>query len=205
MEFLEGQSLAEFVKGRGLLPADVAFAVLHQVGHASLGRARGGVVHCDLKPENIFIAASQTVGVPFDVKVLDFGIARVVKDGRSSVTVTTAIGSPHWLAPEQGTKGRTVSPATDVWSFGLIAFWMLSGRYYWKRANVPDADLNLYALLGEIAGETPSCPRASVSAPWARPGAVAAWLRRVVRLCVARDVNERFANGGRRSTRLRRR
>ena len=131
MEHLDGQSLAEFVRARGPMPLDVALTTLHQVGHALAAAHAVGVVHCDLKPENIFIATSQTVGVPFEAKVLDFGIARVLKDGRSSATVTTAIGSPHWLAPEQGTKGRTVSPATDVWSFALIAFWMLSGRYYW--------------------------------------------------------------------------
>ena len=200
MEFLTGESLAAFAKPRGALAPEMVLAVLQQVGHALGAAHAAGVVHCDLNPENIFITESQTVGVPFEVKVLDFGISRILKDGRDSATVTTAVGSPHWLAPEQGSKGKTVSPPTDVWSFGLIAFWMLTGRSYWLNANLPDDDFNIYALLGEIAG------RDEIVAPSRRLRALGetrsllsadfdAWFAR----CVDRDVSRRFV-GGREAT-----
>ena len=200
MEFLTGESLAAFAKPRGALAPEMVLAVLQQVGHALGAAHAAGVVHCDLKPENIFITESQSVGVPFEVKVLDFGISRILKDGRDSATVTTAVGSPHWLAPEQGSKGKTVSPPTDVWSFGLIAFWMLTGRSYWLNANLPDDDFNIYALLGEIAG------RDEIVAPSRRLRALGetrsllsadfdAWFAR----CVDRDVSRRFV-GGREAT-----
>ncbi len=193
MEFLEGESLAAFAKARGPLAPEVVLAVLQQVGHALSAAHVAGVVHCDLKPENIFIADSQTLGVPFDVKVLDFGIARIVKEGRQSATVTTAVGSPHWLAPEQGAKGKTVSPATDVWSFGLIAFWMLTGRFYWMNANVADDAFNVYSLLGEIAGKDAIVPaserlQALGGKRTLLPTSFDAWFAR----CVSRDVTARF-------------
>ena len=194
MEFLEGESLAAFAKARGALAPEMALAVLQQVGHALSAAHAAGVVHCDLKPENVFIAEAQTVGVAFDVKVLDFGIARIVKEGRKSASVTTAVGSPHWLAPEQGSVGKTVTPATDVWSFGLLAFWLLTGRYYWVNANVPDDEYNLYALLGEIAGKDAIVPaserlRAFGEGRALLPAGFDGWFAR----CVDRDVSRRFA------------
>lgn len=197
MEFLDGQNLADYSSSRGPLAPGVVLAVLRQVGHALSATHAAGVVHCDLKPENIFIAPSQTEGVPFDVKVLDFGIARLVKEGRQSATVTTAIGSPHWLAPEQGIKGRTVSAATDVWSFGLIAFRLLTGRFYWINANVPDEVFNVYALLGELAGDAPLVPpserlRSLSDSSALVPSGFDAWFAR----CVNRDIGARFATAG---------
>jgi serine/threonine protein kinase len=197
MEFLEGQNLADFLTARGPLAPDVVLAVLRQVGHALSAAHAAGVVHCDLKPENIIVAPSQTEGVPFDVKVLDFGIARLVKEGRQSATVTTAVGSPHWLAPEQGVKGKTVSGATDVWAFGLIAFRLLTGRFYWLNANVPDEAFNVYALLGELAGRDPIVPpserlRALGGAPGLVPPGFDPWFLR----CVNRDMAARFATAG---------
>ncbi|MDB4931029.1 MAG: serine/threonine protein kinase [Myxococcaceae bacterium] len=197
MEFLDGQNLADYLTTRGPLAPDVVLAVLRQVGHALSAAHATGVVHCDLKPENIFIAPSQTEGVPFDVKVLDFGIARLVKEGRQSATVTTAVGSPHWLAPEQGIKGNTVSAATDVWSFGLIAFRLLTGRFYWITANVPDEAFNVYALLGELAGNDPIVSpserlRSLGGSPALLPPGFDPWFSR----CVNRNIGARFATVG---------
>jgi len=195
MEFLEGESLAAFARARGPLAPGVALAILQQVGHALSAAHAAGVVHCDLKPENVFIADARSVGAPFDVKVLDFGIARIVKEGRKSASVTTAVGSPHWLAPEQGSVGKTVGPPTDVWPFGLLAFWLLTGRYYWFGANVPENDYNLYALLGEIAGRDPLAPaserlRALGEARALLPAGFDGWFAR----CVDRDPGRRFAS-----------
>ncbi len=193
MEIVDGESLASFATKRGALAPEVALVVLQHVGHALAAAHLVGVVHCDIKPENVLIAAPQSVGVPFDVKVLDFGIARIIKEGRQSVTVTSALGSPHWLAPEQGYKGKSVSPATDVWSFGLLAFYLLTGRYYWVTANVPDDEYNMYALLVEIDGEAPIAPaserlRALGEGRALLPPGFDGWFAR----CVDRDVKRRF-------------
>ncbi|MEZ4407001.1 MAG: protein kinase [Polyangiales bacterium] len=68
------------------------------------------------------------------MKVLDFGIARVVDPRNSSNNATAAIGTPLWMAPEQNTSSE-ITPAADVWAVGLLAFSAYTGRYYWLAAN----------------------------------------------------------------------
>src|SRR5438046_2332621 len=81
-----------------------------------------------LKPENIYLLQAKRAGVQFMVKVLDFGIAKIVADAKK--TETAALGSPMWMSPEQTARGHQISPASDVWALGLIGFHVLTGRYY---------------------------------------------------------------------------
>src|SRR5579872_6249361 len=110
----------------GPLPWVDAVEVLGQVAHA-LGAAHGmGVVHRDLKPANVFLARSRHAAQRFTVKLLDFGIAKaLVEVGEAT---STALGTPAWMAPEQTTVDTTIGPQADVWSFGLLAFLLLTGR-----------------------------------------------------------------------------
>src|SRR5207247_2317711 len=108
-----------------------------------------GVVHRDLKPENVFLAASRQADVPFVVKVLDFGIAKVVAEGTKHDTL--AIGTPLWMAPEQTTPSAEIDPRTDVWALGLIAFKLLTGKSYWRAAH--DEASSAVTLLREIVLE----------------------------------------------------
>jgi len=133
MELLEGESLHDRLE-RGPLPPHEAFEVFQQLCHALAAAHHVGIVHRDLKPENIFIARTRRVGAPFTVKVLDFGIAKVVAEAKATGRATAAIGTPLWMAPEQTEQGTQIRPATDVWALGLIAFRMLTGRYYWVEA-----------------------------------------------------------------------
>jgi len=133
MELLEGESLHDRLE-RGPLPPAEMFEVFQQLCHALAAAHRVGIVHRDLKPENIFIARARRVGAPFTVKVLDFGIAKVVAEAKRTRMATAAIGTPLWMAPEQTELGNQIQPATDVWALGLIAFRMLTGRYYWVEA-----------------------------------------------------------------------
>jgi serine/threonine protein kinase len=128
MELLEGQSLEGLVTERGPLPPAQARSLLAQLGHAVAAAHRAGVVHRDLKPENVFIARSQQLGGGQKVKVLDFGIAKLFDQAPSGHTGAMSLGTPRWMAPEQ-TGGQTITPATDVWAIGLIAFWSLTGRW----------------------------------------------------------------------------
>ena len=118
---------------RGAAPgaADV-LVIFEQLCHAVGAAHRVGVVHRDLKPENIFLAQARRAGATFMVKVLDFGIAKIVAE--ASTKQTAAMGSPIWMAPEQADRSP-VTPATDVWALGLIAFYLLTGRPFWRSAN----------------------------------------------------------------------
>lgn len=147
MELLDGSDLVE-ASATGRCGATRLEEIMEQLCHG-LGAAHDqGVVHRDLKPENVFIAAPRRPGVPFTVKILDFGIAKVTEQARSSAA-TAALGTPLWMAPEQaGAASGVISPATDIWALGLIAFWLLTGRAYWKGAQ--DAGITLQTLMREV-------------------------------------------------------
>ncbi len=193
MELLEGEDLAQLVRRRGALPPEEVREIFEQLGDA-LGMAhRAGIMHLDLKPENVFIATSRLRGVPFVVKVLDFGISKIVAENKTAATVTSTIGSPLWLAPEQAHHGAKLRPATDVWAMGLIAFYLLTGRYYWRSANVPDDEFNLTALLTEImvfAMEPASVRASALGAARALPQGFDAWFA----CCLAREAEVRFGD-----------
>jgi serine/threonine-protein kinase len=105
MELLDGEDLAATMRRRGALPANEVLEIIEQLCDA-LGQAHAlGIVHRDLKPENLFVQVSRRRGVPFTIKVLDFGIAKLVQENKTAATVTAAIGSPFWMAPEQAQRG----------------------------------------------------------------------------------------------------
>jgi serine/threonine protein kinase/formylglycine-generating enzyme required for sulfatase activity len=128
MEFLQGRELAELLQATGPLPPEQALPLLTQLAKALTAAHAKGVVHRDLKPENLFVV--ERPGKPPTVKVLDFGIAKLVQ-GAAEATSTLQGGSPLFMAPEQTEARAQIGPRTDVWAFGLIAFTSLVGRTYW--------------------------------------------------------------------------
>jgi len=159
MELLEGEELgARVERGQQLTPPEAAEA-LAQLYHGVARAHAAGIVHRDLKPENLFLSRARRAGVPFTLKILDFGIAKLLEDAKTHAT-TQALGTPLWMAPEQSDQRSVVSPATDVWALALIAFWVLTGRHYWLTALSPTATLT--GLLREILVEP--MPAASLRA-----------------------------------------
>ncbi len=189
MELLEGQDLAQLVRARGRLPVDETLEILQQLGDA-LGAAHAkGIVHRDMKPENVFIAVSRRRGVPFTLKILDFGIAKLSQENRATASATAAIGSPMWMAPEQTEQTTQLRPTTDVWAIGLIAFHMLTGRFYWRVAN--EEAVRLTALFTEVLVtplDPPSVRAAQLGLSHAIPPAFDVWFSR----CVARSPDQRY-------------
>src|SRR5262249_43546260 len=147
---LTGEDLGARVRRAGPMSVDELDVVLGQICHA-LGAAHAmGIVHRDLKPENVFVAPSRNVALPFSVKVLDFGIAKVLADA-SSAKMTSAMGTPLWMAPEQSARKAKVTPETDVWALGLIAFYCLTGCVYWETGT--DDEASMEQVLREILVE----------------------------------------------------
>ena len=129
MELLEGSTFEDrYPLGVPVPPGDLSL-LLSQLGHALAAAHREGIVHRDVKPENVFLARSSLVGLPFLVKLLDFGIAKTITDTKAG---TMAMGSPYWMAPEQIHGQQPVSPATDVWALGLLSFRLATGQLYWR-------------------------------------------------------------------------
>ena len=182
MELLEGESLAARIARSPVDPA-TAREILSQICHAMIAAHGAGVVHRDLKPENIFLAVPHRMGATLTVKILDFGIAKIVE--REAVA-TSAIGSPMWLAPEQ-TERSPVAPATDIWALGLIVFYMLTGHVFWRNASGPDASVP--RLMREVVLDPIPPASARAAELGARlPDGFDGWFAR----CVARDLRARF-------------
>jgi tRNA A-37 threonylcarbamoyl transferase component Bud32 len=192
MEFLRGRTLADLVEQQGPRPAAEAVEIVRQLCHALGAAHRAGFVHRDIKPENVFLAETRREDARYMVKVLDFGIAKVVQDARAA-TATQAMGSPFWMAPEQTEAQGRIGAPTDVWAVGLVAFYLLTGKCYWTAGNVEGAPMQ--ALLREMLFE-PLVPASARAAQLGVAGHVPegfdAWFAR----CVDRDLAARFPDAG---------
>jgi serine/threonine-protein kinase len=125
MEFLEGEPLSALL-ARGPVPLPVALEVVAQVAEALDVAHRAGVVHRDLKPDNVIVL--QRGGKPF-VKLVDFGIAKSVLPAADQKQTTHGVilGTPQYMAPEQA-AGVAVDARADVYALGLIVFELLTGK-----------------------------------------------------------------------------
>lgn len=121
MEYVDGKSLSEVLNLRGVLPVDDALKIMTQV-LAAVGHAhKQGVIHRDLKPSNVMVMANG------EAKVTDFGIAKVL--GASKLTRTgTAMGSVHYMSPEQILNPEMVDARSDIYSLGCVFYEILSGQ-----------------------------------------------------------------------------
>lgn len=121
MEFIEGQDLKKIIKSEGILSVDRTLKLAIQIC-AGIGFAhRAGLVHADVKPQNILVTKSDVV------KVTDFGIAQALSDTQPGEKQNIVWGSPHYFAPEQA-RGERPTPASDVYAIGIVMFEMLTGR-----------------------------------------------------------------------------
>ncbi|MBI5512610.1 MAG: serine/threonine protein kinase [Deltaproteobacteria bacterium] len=191
MELLDGGTLAAWLQARGPQPPAVASQLLGQLGQALAQAHARGIVHRDLKPENVFVCAPKVPGVPFTIKVLDFGISVLMQENRNAATLTTAGGTSYWMAPEQANVGDRIGPPADVWAFGLLAFFVLTNKPYWRAAN--SAAFNLSALLVEVMMqplEPASARCAQLGATVQLPPAFDGWFAR----CVVRAQEQRYQN-----------
>ena len=120
MEYVDGQDLKQIIRAEAPLPIQRAVEIAIQIC-AALGAAhRAGLVHCDVKPQNVLITADGRV------KVTDFGIARALSQASTAIT-DTVWGTPHYISPEQA-AGESPTPASDVYAAGVIMYEMLTGR-----------------------------------------------------------------------------
>lgn len=186
MELLEGEPLDARLQRGPVAPAE-ARVLLAQLCHGLAEMHELSIVHRDVKPENIFIARSHRVDVPFTVKLLDFGLAKTLSES-GLAGLTQAVGTPRTMAPEQTDPRQPISPATDVWALGLVAFHLLTGRSFWLSAN--HAEGTLQGLLAELLHHPippPGERLAQLGVEGALPPGFDAWFLR----CLSRDPAQR--------------
>lgn len=127
MEFLDGSPLGLILTQEAPLEAGRAVAITCQILEALVGAHGQGIVHRDLKPDNVFITRTPEGGE--FVKVLDFGIAKFLEAEAANETLSRdgfVFGTPQYICPEQA-LGWQVSPASDIYSLGVVLFEMLAG------------------------------------------------------------------------------
>jgi serine/threonine-protein kinase len=181
MEYLEGQDLRTLLKQRGKIPASEAVWYALEACEA-LAEAHGaGIVHRDLKPANIFVTR-RADGTPC-VKVLDFGISKILGAPDLEMTKTQAVlGSPSYMSPEQMRSARTVDARTDIWSIGIILYRLVTGEAPFKADSITE-------LVTKVL-HSPARPPSQL-VPDLPPGFDAVLMR-----CLERELEKRYANVG---------
>ena len=175
MSYVKGETLGERLRSRGPLPAAEAARVLREVAWA-LAYAHGrGVVHRDVKPDNILLEAETGRAV-----VTDFGIAHAGADSGPATDPGKIMGTAHFMSPEQA-AGDPIDGRSDIYALGVVGYLAVSGRLPFESSNLP-------ALLLRQATEQP--PSVTRAAPGLPPALGAAIDR-----CLARDRAGRFADG----------
>src|SRR5215212_3953406 len=159
MELLEGRPLREVLARESPLDPARAVSLMMQISAAVEAAHEAGIIHRDLKPGNIFLV--QRPDSPYIVKVLDFGIAKLAADGgeyslNDTLTGTgVMIGTPRYMSPEQ-CDGAVLTPASDVYSLGVILYEMLTGQ-------TPFTGTTPLALALKHSSECPRPPRELVA------------------------------------------
>ncbi len=125
MEYLDGESLKQAIWESGTISPERTLRILHQVCAALVEAHAAGIVHRDIKPDNIFLL--QMAGAPDFVKVLDFSVAKLKSQEGPNTKAGMTFGTPHYMSPEQA-KGKSSDPRTDLFSLGVIGYEMLTGR-----------------------------------------------------------------------------
>ena len=157
MEFVEGQSLKHLIQSRGSLPVNVALTVGKQLCRALEVAHEQGVIHRDIKPQNLIVEPSGTL------KVMDFGIARLAKRTEGMTQAGMAVGTPEYMAPEQ-LLGSDVDFRADLYATGAVLFESVTGR----TPFVADSPITLVAKQLEEAPPSPRSLNADVPEPLAR-------------------------------------
>jgi TonB family protein len=143
MEYLEGSTLQVILRDRGQIPADEALRILTPLADALDYAHRSGIVHRDIKPGNVFVLAD---GRP---KLMDFGVAHL--ESSSMTAQGHFFGSPSYMAPEQVSGGQVLASA-DLFSFGVVAYEMLTGHRPFEGASIT-------AIMYRVVNEEPPPPR----------------------------------------------
>jgi eukaryotic-like serine/threonine-protein kinase len=153
MEYVDGQDLKKIIRTEGALPVDRALHLAIQICDGMGFAHRAGLVHADVKPQNILVTKEDVV------KVTDFGIAQVLTDTTNPGEKQSVVwGSPHYFAPEQA-KGERPTPASDVYAIGIVMFEMLTGRLPYMGATQQEL------ALAHIRDQVPSVTDFNPSVP----------------------------------------
>jgi len=174
MEFLAGRDLGKVLETEPRIPVRRAIHIIRQVLHALMEAHAHGIVHRDIKPDNIMLASLDYD--PDFVKVMDFGIAKMVEGGEQITSAGITLGTPRYMPIEQ-LKGAHLEPSTDLYAVGLVLYEMLVGRP---------------AFSGETAVDTAVAVMEGGSVTVPEDANVPEPLRRIIAKASARHAEDRY-------------
>ncbi|MGK3964477.1 protein kinase [Sorangium sp. So ce1667] len=145
MELLRGEELGQRLKRLGRLPPGEVATYLQQTASALDRTHAASIVHRDLKPENLFVTQRDD-GTP-RMKILDFGVAKLLAEGGTAAGVTRSLGTPIYMAPEQFRVDSKLTSAVDIYALGMIAYTLLVGTPYWSPEAISAGDVIAFALV----------------------------------------------------------
>lgn len=180
MDRLEGKTLGQFLKDEGSFEASRAISIFLQIAEALAHAHKTGIIHRDVKPSNVMLCRTES-GLE-TVKVLDFGIAKVMPMADTAATLTQTgevFGSPMYMSPEQ-CEGHDLDQRSDIYSFGCLMFEALTGK-------APFAGENPFkVMLSQVQKEPPSMRQVKSDIVLPRG------LESVIRRCLAKDPADRY-------------
>ena len=144
MEFVEGQSLKHLIQSRGQLPVNVTLTVGKQLCRALEVAHEQGVIHRDIKPQNLLLDEAGTL------KVMDFGVARLAQRAQGTTQAGIIVGTPAYMSPEQLT-GEDVDARSDLYAVGAVLYEVLTGQ-------LPCDAPTVMALFARVLSEEPPRP-----------------------------------------------
>lgn len=183
LDYIEGMSMSQMIQSRGPIPVMFAMEFFAQIADALDHAHKRGVLHQDLKPNNIMICESGKL-IPY-AKLIDFGIAKIVNGEATPAGLTSTgdiLGSPAYMSPEQA-NGRAIDFRTDIYSLGCVMFEALTGTLPFKGATA------LEIVSHQINTPAPLISDASISE-------FPTELEALVARCIEKDPNNRFQSMG---------
>ncbi len=175
LEYVQGMNLRDFVAKKGPLTAKFAIKLMEQVAAALHHAGEAGVVHRDIKPDNIMLTRRG------EVKVADFGLARLRVGKPTDLTQTgVTMGTPLYMSPEQ-VEGKQLDSRSDLYSFGVTCYYMLTGRPPYQ------GETALAVAVQHIKGEPPPLAQLRPDLP--------PEFGRIVEKLMAKDPDQRYQTG----------
>lgn len=174
MEYLQGQTLALFTRNNQLR-IDDALHIAAQIAAGLAAAHRANIIHRDLKPDNIMLI--DKLGDPLFVKILDFGLAKMLEGDQKLTAMGVVLGTPEFMSPEAA-ESKGVDGRSDVYSFGVLLFHMLTGRLPFQANSMGE-------MMVQHVCRTPPVPR-SINP------AISPSVEQIVLRCLAKAKEERF-------------
>jgi len=177
MELLDGRTLSDLLYDGKALPVPEALRLVSEIGQGLAAAHQHGVVHRDLKPDNIGLVRDNE-GVEH-VKILDFGLAKITQENRKLTRAGQVLGTPEYMSPEQA-SGQAVDLRSDIFALGILLYRLIVGR-------VPFSGATFMEIISKLLSERPQAPRSLCDAP-----ELTAALEAVILRAMARAPEDRF-------------